>query len=587
MTLFATPRVTLERRDDGSLVLRSAAPLGAYPRSMAHWFRAGAERHPERVLAAERPAGSEEWSELTWGEARSRADAVAASLLARGLGPERPLLVLSGASLAHMVLMLGAYTAGVPIVPVSVAYSLMSADHARLRAIAELCAPGLVFAESAEAFAAALAAVDAPACTSLDELLSDAPGPAVEEAFARVGEDTVAKILFTSGSTGAPKGVLNTHRMLCSNQAMIAAAWPFVREEPPVLVDWLPWSHTFAGNHDTGLVLANGGTYYIDDGKPAPALFERTVSALRAIAPTMYLTVPAAYALLIPRLETDAELAATFFSRLRFMFYAGAALPQALWDRLRALADSLGHEAIPLTASWGATETAPAVTSAHFPAARCGCIGVPLPGASVKLVPDGTKLEIRVAGPNVTPGYLKNPAATAAAFDEEGYYRTGDAARPVDEQDPNEGLLFDGRLAEDFKLTSGTWVRVGAVRGALVSGAGVLQDAVIAGHDREFASALCWLAAGADAEDARERLGAALVELNAAGGSAARIERLLVMDEPPSLDAGEITDKGYVNQRAVLERRAELVELLYAEPCDPRVITAAPRASAGVPDPAR
>ncbi|MCW3065368.1 MAG: Long-chain-fatty-acid--CoA ligase [Solirubrobacterales bacterium] len=585
-SLFAPPHVALERRGDGTLVFRSTDELGPYPASMAHSFRAGADRHPDRVLAAQRPPGSEEWIELTWGDARARADSVAQAFLDLGLGPERPLLVLSGNSLAHLTLMLAAFTAGVPIVPVSVAYSLMSRDHARLQAIAELCTPGLVFAESAEVFGQALAGVasagpEIAVSASVDELAATVPGPEVDRAFAAVGEDTVAKILFTSGSTGAPKGVVNTHRMLCSNQQMLAQAWPFVLDEPPVLVDWLPWSHTFAGNHDTGLVLARGGTYYIDDGKPAPVLFERTASALRAIGPTMYLNVPAGWALLLSRLESDAELAATFFSRLRFMFYAGAALPQSLWDRLRAVADSLGHEDIPLTASWGATETAPAVTSAHFASARCGCIGVPLAGTAVKLVPDGAKREIRVAGPNVTPGYLRNPEATAAAFDEEGYYRTGDAARLVDDEDPSQGLMFDGRLAEDFKLTSGTWVRVGALRGALVSAAGVLSDAVIAGHDREYATALCWLAPGAaDGADVDDRLAAALAELNAAAGSAARIERLLLLPDPPSLDAGEITDKGYVNQRAVLERRAGEVALLYAEPCDPRVITpAGPRRS--------
>jgi feruloyl-CoA synthase len=574
-TLFAPPRIEIDRRPDGSTVLRSTDPLPPYPPSMAHWFRAHADRNPERVLAAQRPPGRDEWVELSWGEARAKADAVAAALLERGVSAERPLLVLSGPSLAHLVLTLGAYTAGVPIVPVSVAYSLMSSDHARLRAIAELCGPGLVFAENAEAFGPALEALGAAeACTSLDELTAITPGPEVEHAFERVGEDTVAKILFTSGSTGAPKGVINTHRMMCSNQAAIGAVWPFVREEPPVLVDWLPWSHTFAGNHDMNLVLANGGTYYIDDGKPVPALFERTVSALREIAPTIYLTVPAAWALLIGHLERDADLAARFFSRLRFMLYAGAALPQGQWDRLRALADAAGHADIPLISSWGSTETAPCATSAHFRSAQCGCIGVPVPGCTVKLAPDGAKFEIRVAGPNITPGYLHNPEATAAAFDEEGFYRTGDAGRLVDPDDPAQGLFFDGRLAEDFKLTSGTWVRVGALRGALVSRAGVLHDAVIAGHDREFATALVWLAPGVeDDDDTRRRLASALAELNAAAGSSARIERLLILPEPPSLDAGEITDKGYVNQRQVLERRAEDVELLYTEPVDPRVIT--------------
>src|SRR4051812_44707699 len=484
--LFAPPRVLAEERDDGAILLRSADRLGEYAPSMAHSFRAGAEAHPDRVLAARGGAA------VRWGEARDRADAIAQALLDHGLGPRRPLMVLSGNSLEHLLVTLGAYTAGVPILPISTAYSLLSADHARLRAVAKLCEPGMVFADDGAAFGPALAALRGavPAqVTDLDELERATPTDTVERAFAALGPDTVAKVLFTSGSTGAPKGVVNTHRMLCSNQQALAQVWPFMRDEPPVLVDWLPWSHTFGGNHNLHQVLTFGGTLHIDDGRPVPALFDRTVAALREVAPTVYYNVPAGYALLAPRLEADRELAARFFSRLRFMFYAAAALPEALWDRLRAIADDVADHEVPLTASWGTTETAPGATTAHFASARCGCIGVPLPGVTIKLVPDRDKHEIRVAGPNVTPGYHRDPIATLAAFDDEGFYRTGDAARLVDPADPAQGLLFDGRLAEDFKLSTGTFVRVGAVRTALLSAAGGLPDPRIARHDRPVAAA--------------------------------------------------------------------------------------------------
>src|SRR4051812_2196916 len=562
--LFAAPRVLAEEHDDGAILLRSADRLGEYAPSMAHSFRAGAEAHPDRVLAARGGAA------VRWGEARDRADAIAQALLDHGLGPRRPLMVLSGNSIEHLLLTLAAYTAGVPILPISTAYSVLSADHARLRAVAKLCAPGMVFADDGAAFGPALAALrDAvPAqVTDLAELERATPTGAVARAFAALGPDTVAKVLFTSGSTGAPKGVVNTHRMLCSNQQALAQVWPFMRDEPPVLVDWLPWSHTFGGNHNLHQVLTFGGTLHIDDGRPVPALFDRTVAALREVAPTVYYNVPAGYALLAPRLEADRELAARFFSRLRFMFYAAAALPEALWDRLRAIADDVADHEVPLTASWGTTETAPGATTAHFASARCGCIGVPLPGVTIKLVPDRDKHEIRVAGPNVTPGYHRDPAATAAAFDAEGFYRTGDAGRLVDPDDPAQGLMFDGRLAEDFRLASGTFVTVGRLRTALVSAAaGVLTDAVLAGHDGPYPAALAWVnrdearrACGADELDdpaLRGHLGAVLAELNAGAGSAGRVERLLLLSEPPSLDAGEITDKGYVKQRAVLERRS-------------------------------
>src|SRR4051812_22196422 len=586
--LFAPPRVVAEERADGALLLRSAEPLSAYAPSMAHLFRAGAEAHPERVLATEPDGGGRR--ALRWGEARERADAVAQALLDHGLGPERPLMVLSGNSLAHLVLTLAAYTAGVPVLPISTAYSLLSGDHSRIRAIAARCTPGMVFADDATRYGPALDALadDVPhRITDLGDLERTTPTDAVERAFASLEPDTVAKILFTSGSTGAPKGVVNTHRMICSNQQALAQVWPFMRAEPPVLVDWLPWSHTFGANHNLHQAIAFGGTLHVDDGRPAPALFDRTVETLGEVAPPVYYNAPAGYALLAPRLEADRELAAAFFSRLRFMFYAAAALPEALWDRLRAIADAVADHPVALTASWGTTETAPGATTAHFTTARCGCIGVPLPGVTLKLVPAGDKREIRVAGPNVTPGYHRDPAATAAAFDDDGFYRTGDGARLVDPADPAQGLMFDGRLAEDFKLSTGTFVRVGAVRTALMSAAGVLRDAVIAGQDRPFAAALAWL----DADEARRACGidgdvelddprlrphlaTALHRLNGQAGWAGRIERLLLLAEPPDMDAGEITDKGYVNQRAVLERRAADVARLLADPPDPAVIVA-------------
>jgi len=601
--VFAPPRIAVERGAGGALLLRSTAPLGEFAPSMAHLFRAGTETHPERTLVARRPVGADTgWETVTWGVARARADGIAQALLEHGLGPERPLMILSGNSIEHLLMLLGAHTAGVPVVPISTAYSLLSRDHERVRAIAARCTPGMVFADDGAAFGPALEALadtvpvrvvarDLPPGTlALADLEATEPLADVERAFAALGPDTVAKILFTSGSTGSPKGVVTTHRMLCSNQRALGEVWPFLRDEPPVLVDWLPWSHTFGANHNLGQVLAYGGTLHIDDGRPAPALFDRTVAALREVAPTAYFNVPGGWALLAARLEADRALAETFFSRLRFMFYAAAALPPALWDRLRAIADEVAARPVPLTASWGSTETAPGATTAHFATARCGCIGVPLPGVTLKLAPVDDKLELRVRGPNVTPGYHRDPAATAAVFDEDGFYRSGDAARLVDPDDPDAGLMFDGRLAENFKLVTGTWVVAGQVRTALISAAGVLTDAVIAGHDRDHVAALAWLNQGEarrvcgapDGADValddpalRAHLAAALATLNAGQGSACRVERLLLLDTPPDMDAAEITDKGYVNQRAVLARRAEAVERLFAEAADAAVIVAA------------
>jgi len=596
---FAAPDIAMQRREDGSVILSSRRSLREPEPSIPAVLRHRAAEHPDRPLAAQRdPDGR--WVTLTYGEAERRAVTLARAFPERGLGPDRPLMILSGNSLAHLVVSLGAYAARVPVMPISVAYSLMSADHARIRAIAELTRPGLVFAEDAGPFAGALDALapavsdvlvsrgDRTGAARLDDLLegpdaSGAPPPA--EA---AGPDTIAKLLFTSGSTGAPKGVVNTHRMLCSNQAMLQEIWPFLADEPPVLVDWLPWSHTFGANHNLNLALFNGGTIYIDDGKPAPALFGRTVAALADVPPTLYFNVPAGYALLAPALESDPQLAERFFSRLRFMFYAAAALPDALASRLRRLArDHADHE-VPLTSSWGTTETAPCATSMHFLGAPTGCIGVPIPGCTIKLAPVGDRLEIRVKGPNVTPGYYRRPELAETAFDEEGFYRSGDAVTLIDPGEPNSGMLFDGRIAENFKLLTGTWVAVGALRTRLLSGAGVLSDAVICGHDTEYAAALAWVNPAEartltgvegdvplDHPALREHLAGALRTLNEGAGSASRIERLLLLATPPSLDAGEITDKGYLNQRRTLQCRAADVERLYADPPDPAVITAA------------
>ena len=591
--LFGPVKTVAEAGPDGSVLLRSAIGLQPGHDSMAAAFRAGADRHPDRVLVAERAADGDGWRAVTWGEARAAADGLAQGLIGAGLAG-RPIMILSGNSVEHLLLTLAGYTCGAPLVPVTTAYSLASRDHAKLRAMAELVDPGLVFAADAGEYAAALRAVSSPGrvlaasqaggelpVLPLGELMAARPGVAVEERFARVGPGTIGKVLFTSGSTGTPKGVINTHEMMCINQQMMRQAWPFLAEEPPVLLDWLPWSHTFGSNHNLGMILVNGGTLWIDDGRPTSELIGRTLRNLAEVRPNVYFNVPAGLSLLVPALEADRELARRFFAGLRLVFFAAAALPQALWDRLEALAASVG-EPVPMTTSWGATETAPAVTSAYFASGRSDCIGVPLPGAELKLVPAGGKQEIRVRGPNVTPGYYRDPAATAAAFDDEGFYRTGDAVRFVDASRPDLGLLFDGRIAEDFKLATGTWVSVGMLRTALLNaGNGLIRDAVLAGHDGPYVAALAWVnadqaggpgdpgaAAGGPGAADRVRAGClrALHVLNSAGrGSSQRIMRLLVMDEPPSLDGGEITDKGYINQRAVLARRADLVARLYAD----------------------
>jgi feruloyl-CoA synthase len=567
--IFASPDISAERRDDGSWVLRSRTPLEPYERSVGAVLARQARRRPDADLLCERDADGR-WRRVTYGQAWQAAQAIGQALLDRGLGPEQPAMALSGNSVDHGLLMLGCHVAGVPFVPVSAAYSLESSDFATLRHVVRRTAPGLVYVGAVEPHARALAAVDlgdaalvsstpGDDAVAFGDLASTPPRDGIAAAADEVGPDTVAKILFTSGSTGMPKGVITTHRMLCANQQMTRQVWPFTTREPVVLVDWLPWSHTFGGNHNVGLVLWSGGTLYLDAGRPAPGLVETTLSNLREVSPTAYFSVPAGFAALLPHLEADPDLAARFFARLRIILYAGAALTPEAWDRVEALARRYADQPIPLTSSWGSTETAPMATTAHFPLDGPGCIGVPVPGVTVKLVPAERSLELRVAGPNVTPGYLGEPEQTAAAFDDEGFYRMGDAGRFLDPERPERGIVFDGRVAEDFKLATGTWVNVGTVRTALVSaGAGLIRDAVLTGHDGPELGALVWLTA-----DDRDGLRAAVDKHNAAHPqSSARIGRVLVLAEPPAIDDGEITDKGYVNQRAVLAHRvAEQVRL--------------------------
>ena len=573
---FAPARVDIEKRADGAVVLRSPLPLGAYPRALGEWLIYWAGKTAQRTFLAERAGDS--WRRISYAEALDSARRIGESLLARGLTAARPVAILSENSVDHALLALGAMHAGIPVAPISPAYSLMSKDHAKLKGIIKLLKPGLVFAQDAAKFAPALAATGATA-TPIAELLDARPGARIDSAFAAIGPDSVAKILFTSGSTGSPKGVINTHRMLCSNQQSWAQLWPFVERTPPVLCDWLPWNHTFGGNCNFNMVLRNGGTLHVDGGKPAPGLVETTVRNLREVSPTMYFNVPRGFDLLLPFLETDAELRRSFFRNLDVIFYAAAALPQNLWERLEALAIAENGGRLSMLSAWGSTETSPMATSVHYHIERAGVVGNPGPGTELKLVPSGGKLEVRVRGPNVTPGYYRRDDLTKAAFDEEGFYRIGDAMKFADERDPAKGITFDGRVAEDFKLMSGTWVHVGAVRVRLIAACDPLvQDAVITGHDREEMGALVFVnpaaakSLGLDAAGVRARLRAALEKLHAEStGSSTAPVRLPVLEEPPSIDANEITDKGYINQRAVLEARAALVERLHAG--TPEVVT--------------
>jgi feruloyl-CoA synthase len=588
----------LERRADGSVLLRSPVELGSHPRVVTdrlwHW----ADRTPGATFLAKR-GEDDEWRRLTYREARDQVRAVAQALLERGLSAERPVVILSENDIENAVLGLAAMHVGIPFSPISPPHSLLSKDFEKLRHALELLTPGLVFASDGLRYRAAITAA-VPADTEVvltqgevprrftrfPDLVHTVPGADVETAHARVGPDTIAKFLFTSGSTKAPKAVINTHAMMCSNQQMFAQCFPLLEESAPVLVDWLPWHHTFGGNHNFGLTLYHGGTLYIDDGKPTPQGTAETLRNLREIAPTIYYTVPRGLEELVLAMEQDPALCRKFFSELKLLYPAGAALPAPLRAAFNDLAARTCGERIPMSMGLGMTETAPFALSAHIPEWQAGVIGLPVPGVEVKLSPVGDKLEVRYRGPSVTPGYWRQPALTAEAFDEEGYFCSGDAARFIDEADPQLGLRFDGRIAEDFKLISGTWVNVGEIRARVIAaGAPFVQDVVVAGHDRSEIGLLIFLqpATACTLSPAladicrnarvRARIADVMNTLNRdATGSSKRIARVLLLDQPPSLELGECTDKGSINQRATLKVRSDLVERLFADPEDPQAL---------------
>ena len=602
---FGNPTVTVERHDNGTIYLRPKAQLRDYPVRLTDRLHHWAKAEPNRVFMAERDAKGG-WRQLTYAQLLTSARRIASALLVRGLSAEKPIVILSGNSIDHALLAFGALYAGIPFCPVSPAYSLVSRDYGKLGFLMKLLTPGLVFADDASKFSDALTAnvslgteivasrgaVPGRDVTWLSDLLATSEHPRLDAAHDAIGPDTIAKFLLTSGSTGNPKAVINTQRMICANQVMLRETLAFLKDEPPVIVDWLPWNHTFGGNHNIGLTLFNGGSMYLDEGKPMPGGIEESVRNLREISPTVYFNVPKGYESLLPYLREDSALRAKFFGRLHAMFFSGAALSPFVWNSLDELAVQETGFRVPMLTGLGATETSPFFMSVRPATSRSGHVGLPVLGNDAKLLPNNGKLEVRAKGPNVTPGYWRQPELTAAAFDEEGFYKFGDALKPADANDFDAGFDFDGRIAEDFKLASGTWVSVGPLRARFVAAcAPLVRDVVIAGINRDEISALVILdldgcrlinpnlpsddIAAAASDSAiraafRERLQKLLAS---ATGSSSRIARAVLLDTPLSIDRGEVTDKGSINQRAVLEHRGALIEALYSPSPPAQVFT--------------
>ncbi|MBR0843621.1 feruloyl-CoA synthase [Bradyrhizobium liaoningense] len=594
--LFATPRTLAEHRADGSIVLRSPEPLGESARCTGDWLEQWARQTPDTIFLAERGGPEAPWTTVTYAQALRQVRAAASWILAQGLSAEHPVVILSDNSIDHALLALAAQHVGVPSAAISPAYSLMSKDFDKLRSMITLLEPGAIYVAATKPFAAALAAIkplhqaqiisgnaDDAGTLAFRSIATTPEAPGVARAFAAVTPGTIAKFLFTSGSTGTPKAVINTQRMLTSSQQAKAQTWTFL--EPGrgdlVILDWLPWSHTFGANHNFNLVLRNGGSLYIDGGKPAPGLFATSLANLKSVIPTVYFNVPRGFDMLIAALRGDEDLRCRFFGGVKFAFYAGAALPQNLWDALEQLSIETAGRALPMVSAWGSTETSPLAADCHFLAERSGNIGVPIPGTELKLVTSGDKLEVRVRGPNVTPGYWKAPELTKQAFDDEGFYLIGDAVKFADGERPERGLFFDGRVAEDFKLNSGTWVSVGTLRLAGIAAlAPLAQDIVVTGHGGDEVRFLVFPniaacrahaglseTAGVNEVLAHDKVRTAIAQglgrlKQQSANSSGHATRALLLAEPASVDGGEITDKGYINQRAVLTRRADAVARL-------------------------
>jgi len=589
--MLAPPLVERTELGDGAFILTNPQPLGDVVRCVGEWLEHWAGRTPNALFLAERDAGGE-WRKLSYGQVRSQVGKIAQSLLDMNLGPEEPVVALSDPGIDQALLMLATLHIGRPFSTISSAYSRLSHDFGKVRHALRVLQPGFVYAADAAAYKAAIDAC-APSCPVLvsqggealpgsllfDDLLQGVESPQVQQAFLAIQPETHAKYMLTSGSTGHPKIVINTHRMLCANQKQIQLAWPFLKEEKPIIVSWLPWSHTFGTNYNFNMVLANGGSFYFDEGKPVPGLIEKTVRNMREVQPNLLLNVPRGFDMLVSLMEEDEAVARDCLGRLRVVFYAGAALTQNCWDRINAQIDKVVGERVLFSSSLGSTETSPVGTYLHWPSDDPRCVGLPVAGMQMKFIPNGDKLEVRMKGPQIFPGYLRDPARTAEAFDEDGYYKIGDAACLIDPQEPKKGIAFDGRVAEDFKLATGTWVSVGALRIKAVSLlAPYAQDVVVTGHDRGEVGLLIFptpKARQADSKALQAHVRGAMEKIGQQNGSGLSLmpKRAMFLSEPPCIESGEITDKGYINQRLVLAQRAQAVDRLYTAVAeDPEVI---------------